>query len=173
MTQPSHHLHDSRKAAGIFNKVHLPCFALCSTVQCIRPLRTSDDAWHSPAICVSLHQLLASCIVLHAGCAVRGQMMIATVDSFQGKQLDLIILSCVRANNNPNSNSQQNPADGHPGGAIGFLQDVRRINVAITRARRALWILGSAKTLRRSPIWGALLDDAQLRGCYEPDASAA
>lgn len=96
------------------------------------------------------------------------QMMIATVDSFQGKQLDVIILSCVRANAKPDAV----PTDAHPGGAIGFLQDVRRINVAITRARRALWILGSAKTLRRSTVWRDLIADAQCRNCMVSPASA-
>ena len=48
--------------------------------------------------------------------------MIETVDSFQGKQLDVIILSCVRA------------SEGKTG--VGFLADVRRMNVAITRAKR-------------------------------------
>ena len=50
------------------------------------------------------------------------QVMIETVDSFQGKQLDVIILSCVRA------------SEGKSG--VGFLADVRRMNVAITRAKR-------------------------------------
>ena len=50
------------------------------------------------------------------------QVMIETVDSFQGKQLDVIILSCVRA------------SEGRTG--VGFLADVRRMNVAITRAKR-------------------------------------
>ncbi len=48
--------------------------------------------------------------------------MIETVDSFQGKQLDVIILSCVRA------------SDRRSG--VGFLADVRRMNVAITRAKQ-------------------------------------
>lgn len=51
------------------------------------------------------------------------QVMIETVDSFQGKQLDVIILSCVRA------------SDRRSG--VGFLDDVRRMNVAITRAKQA------------------------------------
>lgn len=54
------------------------------------------------------------------------QVKIETVDSFQGKQLDVVILSCVRA--------------GKQGSGIGFLADTRRLNVAITRARRALWV---------------------------------
>ncbi|KAK9824183.1 hypothetical protein WJX72_008399 [[Myrmecia] bisecta] len=78
------------------------------------------------------------------------EVMIETVDSFQGKQLDVVILSCVRA-------SQK-------GSGVGFLNDIRRMNVAITRAKRALWILGSSATLRHSPVWASLLEDAEKRG---------
>lgn len=84
--------------------------------------------------------------------------MIETVDSFQGKQLDVVILSCVRA------------SEGRAG--VGFLADVRRMNVAITRAKAALWVLGSAQTLKRSPVWAALLADAEARGLVIPHASA-
>ena len=64
------------------------------------------------------------------------QVVIETVDSFQGKQMDVVIMSCVRAS--------------EPGlqTGIGFVSDIRRMNVAITRAKRALWILGSAATLK-------------------------
>lgn len=86
------------------------------------------------------------------------QVMIETVDSFQGKQLDVIILSCVRA-------------EAHASG-VGFVNDVRRLNVAITRAKRALWILGSAATLQTSPVWRALLADAQQRQIIIEDAHA-
>lgn len=54
-------------------------------------------------------------------------------------------------------------ASGHAGelssrGGIGFLADVRRQNVGLTRAKRALWVLGNAATLRVGPSWAALLD---------------
>ena len=64
------------------------------------------------------------------------QVVIETVDSFQGKQMDVVIMSCVRAT----EPGQQT--------GIGFVADIRRLNVAITRAKRALWILGSAATLK-------------------------
>jgi len=87
------------------------------------------------------------------------EVRIETVDSFQGKQLDVIILSCVRAT----------PSGGH--GSIGFLSDTRRMNVAITRAKRSLWVLGHAASLRQHHVWRELLQDAQDRGCVVEEAN--
>jgi senataxin len=72
---------------------------------------------------------------------------IATVDSFQGKEKDLIILSTVRAS--PESSS------------VGFLADVRRMNVAITRAKFGLFVVGNANTLSVNPEWGLLVKSAK------------
>ena len=67
-------------------------------------------------------------------------MVIETVDSFHGKQMDVVIMSCVRASE-PSLQS-----------GIGFVADIRCMNVAITRAKQALWILGSAATLTVLPM---------------------
>ena len=55
---------------------------------------------------------------------------------------------------------------------MGFLADVRRMNVAITRAKAALWVLGSAGTLGRSPVWAAMLANARERGVVISNAHA-
>ena len=68
---------------------------------------------------------------------------INTVDGFQGQERDVILLSLVRANEE---------------GQIGFLGDLRRMNVAITRARMKLIILGDASTLTRHPFYKKLYD---------------
>ena len=70
---------------------------------------------------------------------------IASVDSFQGGECDYIIFSCVRNNNT----------------TIGFLKDPRRINVAITRAKKGLMIIGSAKCLSKNNTWYSLIKHFQ------------
>lgn len=71
-----------------------------------------------------------------------------TVDGFQGREKDVIIFSCVRASRR---------------GGIGFLKDVRRLNVAITRARFCLFVVGNVDTLVRDETWAALVQSAQER----------
>jgi superfamily I DNA and/or RNA helicase len=68
---------------------------------------------------------------------------INTVDGFQGQERDVIVISLVRSNDQ---------------GAIGFLRDLRRMNVAITRARMKLIILGDASTMTRHPFYKKLYD---------------
>jgi senataxin len=76
-----------------------------------------------------------------------------TVDGFQGQEKDIIILSCVRGGTTD-------------GTGIGFLSDVRRMNVALTRAKSSLFILGDAKALQNNANWGKLVEDAKERGFY-------
>ncbi|EFA82214.1 DNA2/NAM7 helicase family protein [Heterostelium album PN500] len=73
---------------------------------------------------------------------------IDTVDGFQGREREIIIFSCVRA-----------PAE--KGAGIGFLADVRRMNVALTRPRSSLLIIGNSKSLCINPDWYELIKHAQ------------
>jgi superfamily I DNA and/or RNA helicase len=67
----------------------------------------------------------------------------STIDSFQGRESDIIIFSTVRCNVE---------------GDVGFLDDPRRLNVMWTRARLALIIIGNRKTLSGNPLWKRALD---------------
>ena len=71
----------------------------------------------------------------------RRQISVNTVDGFQGQERDIIVISMVRSNEE---------------GQIGFLRDLRRMNVAITRARMKLIILGDRETMTRHPFYRQL-----------------
>ncbi len=73
----------------------------------------------------------------------RHLISINTVDGFQGQERDIVLISLVRAN-----------AEGQ----IGFLRDLRRMNVAMTRARMKLIILGDAGTMTRHPFYKKLYE---------------
>ncbi|KAL2504448.1 P-loop containing nucleoside triphosphate hydrolase superfamily protein [Abeliophyllum distichum] len=77
---------------------------------------------------------------------------VRSVDGFQGGEEDVIIISTVRCNGN---------------GSIGFLSNCQRANVALTRARYCLWILGNSATLLNSgSVWKNLVLDSKDRGCF-------
>ena len=81
--------------------------------------------------------------------ALRGQITVGSVDGFQGQERDVIVISMVRDNDK---------------GDIGFLRDLRRMNVAITRARMKLIIVGNADTLSRHPFYADLLEYIAAHG---------
>mgnify|MGYP005711550553 CR=1 FL=1 len=68
---------------------------------------------------------------------------IKSVDGYQGREKEVIVFSTVRANER---------------GEVGFLADYRRLNVAITRAKRGLILLGHPTTLRHDGTWKSYLD---------------
>jgi superfamily I DNA and/or RNA helicase len=67
---------------------------------------------------------------------------VSTVDGFQGREKEVLVISTVRCNGQ---------------GRLGFLKDHRRMNVAFTRARRGMVVIGSAHTLRTNRLWAAWL----------------
>lgn len=78
---------------------------------------------------------------------LRRAITVNTVDSFQGQERDVIVISLVRANDH---------------GDIGFLRDLRRMNVAITRARMKLIILGNSATLCRHKFYRRLYESCAV-----------
>jgi hypothetical protein len=74
-----------------------------------------------------------------------------TVDGFQGREKDAVVVSLVRAND---------------AGEVGFLADVRRMNVALTRAKRKLVVVGDAATVARHPFYAGFFEHAQATGAW-------
>ncbi|KAG9013563.1 DEAD-box type RNA helicase [Tulasnella sp. 427] len=94
------------------------------------------------------------------GRSVLSKLDVNTVDGFQGQEKDVIILSCIRAGPGVTS--------------VGFLADVRRMNVGLTRSRSSLYILGHAATLERSEtVWRKIVADAKERDCFLDDTTLA
>ncbi|KAL7668150.1 hypothetical protein ACOME3_008865 [Neoechinorhynchus agilis] len=75
---------------------------------------------------------------------------VKSVDGYQGREKDVIILSCVRAH-------------GKKGRSIGFVASMQRMNVSITRAKHCLIVCGHAASLRIDKNWRALIEDATDR----------
>ncbi|KAJ3708112.1 hypothetical protein LUZ61_011817 [Rhynchospora tenuis] len=84
---------------------------------------------------------------LHDGFKVK----VRSIDGFQGGEEDIIIFSTVRSNST---------------GSIGFLSNINRTNVALTRAKHCLYIIGNATTLSKSDsVWQKIVFDAKNRSC--------
>ncbi|KAL4874847.1 SEN1 N terminal-domain-containing protein [Aspergillus karnatakaensis] len=84
------------------------------------------------------------------GNAIFNMIDFNTTDAFQGRESEVIIFSCVRASNK----------------GIGFLSDIRRMNVGLTRAKSSLWVLGNSQSLVQGEFWNGLIKDARRRNVY-------
>jgi len=76
---------------------------------------------------------------------------VRSIDGFQGREKEVMIISLVRSN-----------MEGH----LGFLKDYRRMNVALTRAKRVLIVLGDSSTLSGDPFYSQWLDHIEVEGEY-------
>ncbi len=94
---------------------------------------------------------LAPLLVPRTGEA-RSGLAINTIDGFQGQERDVIYISLVRSNNRHE---------------IGFLSDYRRMNVAMTRARMLLVVIGDSATIGNNSFYKAFLDYCAERGLYQ------
>jgi ATP-dependent RNA/DNA helicase IGHMBP2 len=75
-----------------------------------------------------------------------------TIDSFQGQERDMVLISMTRSNSE---------------GEIGFLSDIRRMNVAMTRAKKKLVVIGDSSTLTRLPFYADMITYAEDLGAYK------
>jgi superfamily I DNA and/or RNA helicase len=92
--------------------------------------------------------------------ALHPDVEVDTVDAFQGREKDAILVSLTRSNGE---------------GQLGFLTDLRRMNVALTRARRHLFVVGDSATLSGHPFYARFIEGTQATGAYRsawewPDA---
>jgi superfamily I DNA and/or RNA helicase len=83
---------------------------------------------------------------------LHGLISINTVDAFQGQERDVIAISFVRSNDK---------------GEVGFLNDIRRTNVAMTRAKKKLIMIGDSATLGAHPFYLELIDYVQQKEFYK------
>jgi len=83
--------------------------------------------------------------------SMQERVTIDTIDGFQGQERDLIVISLVRSNAR---------------GEIGFLSDTRRMNVALTRAKRKLIVIGDSATLGVHPFYREFMDYVDENKCY-------
>ena len=83
--------------------------------------------------------------------ALAATLEISTVDGFQGREKEAVVISAVRCS---------------PAGEVGFLSDVRRMNVAVTRARRHAALVCDSDTLRKDKFLGRLVAHFEERGEY-------
>jgi predicted DNA helicase len=110
------------------------------TMGIITPYRSQVDL---------LHKLAEQSLVLEP---LHKLITINTVDAFQGQERDVIAISFVRSNDKAE---------------VGFLGDIRRTNVAMTRARKKLLMVGDSATLGAHPFYVQLLNYVQSRGYYQ------
>jgi ATP-dependent RNA/DNA helicase IGHMBP2 len=80
------------------------------------------------------------------------KISVNTVDSFQGQERDIVYISMTRSN---------------PEGIIGFLSDIRRMNVAMTRARKKLVIIGDSATLCQHPFYAGFMTYTESHNAYQ------
>ena len=81
----------------------------------------------------------------------KDKISVNTIDSFQGQERDVVYISMTRSNEE---------------GIIGFLSDIRRMNVAMTRAKKKLVVIGDSATLSRLSFYANFIDYAEKKEGY-------
>jgi predicted DNA helicase len=115
-----------------------------------RQIQALLDAGLSPRDIAVITPYAAQVRLLRDQLTIDG-LEIDTVDGFQGREKEAVVISLVRANAN---------------GEIGFLADTRRMNVALTRARRKLIIIGDSATIAGHPFYHSLLEYFELHDAH-------
>ena len=120
-----------RNSASKCNKAEVA--AVCKVLGDLKKLQAGG--WRCSVGVIAMYKSQARLIMDRAAQLRLPDVRVSTVDSFQGDECDVVIISMVRCNKGAN---------------VGFLNDARRMNVALTRAKHSLIVFGSADTLGRS-----------------------
>ena len=133
-----HHEEHGTDGSSLQNKEELAIVLKLLETEQLDPLKTAFISPYAGQV-VAAKELLPK------------QLRISTIDSFQGQEKENIILSLVRSNDD---------------GDIGFLKDYRRMNVAITRAKERLFVIGDSATLGADVFYNAFLTYIEKYGAY-------
>ena len=136
-----------RNSTSLCNKAEVA--AVCRVLGELKTLQAGG--WRCSVGVITMYKSQARLIMDRAAQLRLPDVRVSTVDSFQGDECDVILISMVRCNK---------------GARVGFLNDARRMNVALTRAKHSLIVFGSADTLGRSSCshCSELVSDAKARG---------
>ena len=116
----------------------------------VRKVRALLDSGLAPQDIAVIAPYAAQVRLLRSELSIAG-LEIDSVDGFQGREKEVVVISLVRSN---------------PAGEIGFLADIRRMNVALTRARRKLMLIGDSATLAHHPFYRRLIEYFESLGAY-------
>ncbi len=116
----------------------------------VRKVRLLLDSGLAPQDIAVIAPYAAQVRLLRSELPIIG-LEIDSVDGFQGREKEAVVISLVRSN---------------PAGEIGFLADIRRMNVALTRARRKLLVVGDTATLAHHPFYRRLIEYFESLGAY-------
>lgn len=113
-----------------------------------------DEDWldnNATVAMISPYRQQVSCLERFRNTELTHLIQVQTIDAFQGQERDVVMVSLVRSNER---------------GEIGFLKDYRRLNVAMTRARKKLVVLGDSATLAGDDFFAAFVEHCQQSNAY-------
>ncbi|ODQ77343.1 hypothetical protein BABINDRAFT_169216 [Babjeviella inositovora NRRL Y-12698] len=139
LTKSLFNMAEARAALDLFAAVESLCGEMAGKVGVISPYKEQV-------------RRIRDVFVKRYGQMILHEVDFNTVDGFQGQEKEIIIMSCVR---------------GSDAKGVGFVGDVRRMNVALTRAKSSMWVLGNRESLLVNKMWRDLVADAEERGCVE------
>jgi ATP-dependent RNA/DNA helicase IGHMBP2 len=149
--------YDERQEGSGLSNPEEAAFLLKHAAQLVTELETRYSAIDFPSIAiVSPYRLQVQTLqelLLHSPVLQRfaHKISVNTIDSFQGQERDIVYIGMTRSN---------------PDSRIGFLAEIRRMNVAMTRARKKLVVVGDSGTLSQSPFYAGFISYAERQEAY-------